>query len=618
MEKKAMLGVTLTLLLLCMFYEAFEVGPGVAWDNGGFSSNPSNPNYGTHDWIAQHALDWLPSEEKQYILDNLAGYLYGTELPDNGGAPDGIGDTVKHHVYYFANGSLQDDASAIRAQEEYNKAFKLLKQGDLSNAAKRAGIMSHYIADVAAFGHVMASGTAWGPEVHHSDYESYVEERTNNYADEFNTYLSFDGSLNITSAYEATCRIAYDTTFDGDGNLTCVWMDQNYNWSNPTFKNRAGGSLNLAVNYLADVLHTLYVAETKLYVSPTLVEYWTPVYGSIFTIDVKVLNVEELYGFEFKLYWNTTLLDLIDAKITPPSDWGANYFIGMNQIIEDLGSYWLAVAATDPAPSFYGGTALAKLTFKTTYDPIFPNDVTSILNLTDTELSDPEANPIPHDVYDGEYWCYATKPKLKAEPQTYTAIVLGEEFTVEITIADVVNLYSFEFQLIYNTTLLDATAIAMGSFLKSPYRVVKQNIDDVTGVIWLSVESQMPAPSANGSGILTTITFKVSWESGIWYKGYVPLQCDLHLNNTILKTDQSVIIPHDTADPLIHYVYMPIPGDLNSDRIVNIFDLRIVARAFGSSPSASKWDPRADLNRDDEINIYDLVLVAKNYGRTTP
>jgi hypothetical protein len=44
---------------------------GLAWSNGGYSADPSNPDYGTHDWIAQHALDWLPVEEKQYILDNL-------------------------------------------------------------------------------------------------------------------------------------------------------------------------------------------------------------------------------------------------------------------------------------------------------------------------------------------------------------------------------------------------------------------------------------------------------------------------------------------------------------------------------------------------------------------
>ena len=232
-----------------------------AWSNGGYSTDPSYPDYATHDWIAQHALDWLPSEEKQFILDNLPAYLYGTELPDNAGAPDGIGDKVKHHVYYWANRSLQDDSSAVRAWSECNIALVYLGANDYSTAAKSAGIMSHYVVDVGVFGHVMGIDTDWGDETHHSDYEGYVETRTSNYSDQFNSYLSFDGSLEQISAYNATLKLAYDTTFDTNGTLTCVWMDQHYNWSDPTFKNRAGESLNLAVNILADVLHTLYLAS---------------------------------------------------------------------------------------------------------------------------------------------------------------------------------------------------------------------------------------------------------------------------------------------------------------------------------------------------------------------
>jgi hypothetical protein len=229
------------------------------WSNGGYSDNSSDPKYGTHDWIAQHALDWLPQQEKQCILNNLTAYLYGTELPDNGQAPDGIGDTTNHHVYYRADGSLQENNSADRAEEEYLNAANLYKGGDVAGAVKRLGIMVHYICDLAVFGHVMDSSTDWGGETHHSDYENYVNARTDSYTDEFNTFLVFDGALDNISAYNAALTIANDTTFDLNGDLTCAWMDQNHDWNNPTFKNRAGESLNLAVNLVADILHTFYV-----------------------------------------------------------------------------------------------------------------------------------------------------------------------------------------------------------------------------------------------------------------------------------------------------------------------------------------------------------------------
>jgi len=242
----------LSVLLVAGFGAAVVSG----WSNGGYSADPTHPDYGTHDWIAEHALDWLPQQEKQFLLDNKASYLYGTELPDNNQAPDGIGDTANHHVYYSANGVLQDDAAAVRAREEYAKAVNAFNAGNRSEAVKRLGIVAHYIADMGVFGHLMGASTVWGAESHHSDYEDYVQTRTNNYQDEFNSFLIFDGNLSLRVAYDAALTLAYDTTFDEDGGLTCVWMDTHYNWNDATFRNRAGESLNLAVNQVVDVLHT--------------------------------------------------------------------------------------------------------------------------------------------------------------------------------------------------------------------------------------------------------------------------------------------------------------------------------------------------------------------------
>ena len=172
----------------------------VAWGNGGYSDDLSDPDYGTHDFIAEHALDWLPSNEKGYIKANLAIYLYGTELPDNNEASDGINDKPMHHIYFSSDGTLQDDSAAIRAAEEYNLTLAYLSAGDPANAAKHAGIMAHYLADLAVFGHVMGAATDWGSEDHHSDYEGYVGRRTEFYGDEFEAYLSFDGVLETYTA----------------------------------------------------------------------------------------------------------------------------------------------------------------------------------------------------------------------------------------------------------------------------------------------------------------------------------------------------------------------------------------------------------------------------------
>lgn len=252
----------LTGLVICLILSSFA--PAWAYNNGGYTKLGNSPQFATHDWIASEAVLWLPEGERWWIMENpvnAANYLLGTELPDNSDHPLGIGDTSLHHVYYHSSGVLQDASAASRAQAEYSQTLLFLNSGNYSFAALHAGIMSHYIAEIGVFGHVMGSGTDWGSETHHSDYESYVETRTNEFpTDDFSVYLSYDGSLATLSAYDAALSIAYDTTFGGAGGLTCVWMDTHYNWTNTAFKNRAGESLNLSVNLLTDVLHTLYLS----------------------------------------------------------------------------------------------------------------------------------------------------------------------------------------------------------------------------------------------------------------------------------------------------------------------------------------------------------------------
>ncbi|MEM4308369.1 MAG: pre-peptidase C-terminal domain-containing protein [Thermoplasmata archaeon] len=254
-------SLIISLLLLTtgltFFLTQFNVE---GWSNGGDSLDPNSPAYGTHDWIVDRALAYLPDNEKNYIVTNRNAWMLGTELPDNSNLPGGIGDVVLHHVYYYASGELQDNASAKRAEECFQIAIQKLRAGNSSGAALYAGILSHYVVDVTVFGHVMAAGTDWGEEKHHSDYEEYVNKYTQTYNSTlFDPYIQFDGMLDVISAYDATLQLAYNTTFGnaGLGIMNCTWMDQNYNWGNSVYVKSAGRSLSLAINKIVDVFHTL-------------------------------------------------------------------------------------------------------------------------------------------------------------------------------------------------------------------------------------------------------------------------------------------------------------------------------------------------------------------------
>ncbi len=48
--------------LLALLLAGFA--PGVsAWSNGGYSDDPYNPDYGTHDYLLEHALNMLPAAD---------------------------------------------------------------------------------------------------------------------------------------------------------------------------------------------------------------------------------------------------------------------------------------------------------------------------------------------------------------------------------------------------------------------------------------------------------------------------------------------------------------------------------------------------------------------------
>jgi parallel beta-helix repeat protein len=72
--------------------------------------------------------------------------------------------------------------------------------------------------------------------------------------------------------------------------------------------------------------------------------------------------------------------------------------------------------------------------------------------------------------------------------------------------------------------------------------------------------------------------------------------------------------------------YGPSP-DINNDGIVNIYDLYIIAKAYGShgpdipnpgDPPSKNWNPIADLDGNGQVNISDLFKVAKEYGKKWP
>lgn|GEM_PF-3101583 len=61
-------------------------------------------------------------------------------------------------------------------------------------------------------------------------------------------------------------------------------------------------------------------------------------------------------------------------------------------------------------------------------------------------------------------------------------------------------------------------------------------------------------------------------------------------------------------------VVLTIPGDINGDFKVDMKDIALATRCFGSTPNSSNWNPNADINNDGTVNMKDIAIVARNVG----
>jgi len=74
----------------------------------------------------------------------------------------------------------------------------------------------------------------------------------------------------------------------------------------------------------------------------------------------------------------------------------------------------------------------------------------------------------------------------------------------------------------------------------------------------------------------------------------------------------------DTADNnrVDGLVLVTIPGDVDGDQDVDIFDIVAIAGAYGSEEGDPAYDLNCDIDGDGDIDIYDIVAATGNYGES--
>jgi hypothetical protein len=196
---------------------------------------------------------------------------------------------------------------------------------------------------------------------------------------------------------------------------------------------------------------------------------------------------------------------------------------------------------------------------------------------------------------------------------------LGREMTVNVTVTDVgePGIYSYEFKLYYNQTLLTPTSASIPEdhFLKPSkpaniFIVDPGTINQDQGFVSFAVTLLGDEPGKTGSGTLGTIVLKSNARG----------------NTTLEIRDLVLVDPSATPIPTTEYTVengtVIIDGggagaDINGDGVINIEDIALAAQAFGTSPGDPRWDPAADINKDGTADIRDLVAIAIAWNTET-
>jgi hypothetical protein len=86
-----------------------------------------------------------------------------------------------------------------------------------------------------------------------------------------------------------------------------------------------------------------------------------------------------------------------------------------------------------------------------------------------------------------------------------------------------------------------------------------------------------------------------------------------------LKAEVSAVPDEpDTADNtmLDGAVFVTIPGDVDGDRDVDIYDIVRIACTYDTEYPDPRYDRLYDVELDGDIDIFDIVIAAGNYGKS--
>jgi len=443
-----------------------------------------------------------------------------------------------------------------------------------------------------------------------------------------------------------------------------------------------------------------------VYVYPD--SYTASYIGENFKIQVKVYNVANLTAYQFKLSFDTMLLNCVSTSIgnlfPPPPK--SNYFVNIDNVNGVIFANVSLQAGENPAS---GSGSLLTITFNATSGTPYPQTRKSCtLDIFDDYLYGTGIPPtvILHETCDGTYQSPYIPPQLNLTLKTskekvffdekifINGSLLGNGYPISDALValevDTPNASPIAARTLPTSLLpiacpievLELTPCSSDGTPQYEFQVnsianfkvkIKNNSSNKLNVT-MTVN---PYDSSNASlgvaysttsipagGVITVIlsvpiektamsgnaTVYANVFSGLPKDSGTPLSMEKKAAFTITGTAQGTPTyisglstgsyatifnihykPHSSGNYTIYVttkymgsyatqskqIRVSIAGDINDDGVVNLTDLVLLAKAYGSKPGENRWNPNADIDGNGTVGLSDLVILAKNYGKGT-
>jgi len=257
-------------------------------------------------------------------------------------------------------------------------------------------------------------------------------------------------------------------------------------------------------------------AAGKIHIEPPQIDNTSIGPGSVIRINASAQTVENVFTWQVNVTFNPAVLNCTKAWLPATSIF--NFDIDAPPIINNVLGFAVLGSSKISGEGVSGSDVLVSFNFTVVGRGFSWINYSSPYGKS-TFILDPALHDIPVTVENGWFNNYVPPPppppaKLYIKPPRVVDPTLTppNTFDINLSITNATDLHSWSANLFYNNTILNATNVAEGDFLKSLGSTtfsftIQNDYNSTHGKIQLSCA--LATGEANGNGSLATITFEV-------------------------------------------------------------------------------------------------------------